>query len=263
VASVGGGGTITTEIANFADPTEVHALGDRLAGRLDRLDVLIHNAGALFRTRSATASGIEATVAVHLLAPYLLTERLRPLLAASAPSRVITMTSGGMYAQRFDLDDLVMTDQDYDGTVAYARAKRAQTVLTREWQRRYGNEGVDFHAVHPGWTDTPGLAAGLPAFSRLAHPLLRSPSAGADTLVWLAAAPAAWPAGGHLWLDRRPRAEFYLPWTWKPAAQRVADGLALWDWCKAAVGGRDPAGTTGRTACGKSNSGESGGSIGS
>ena len=60
------------------------------------------------------------------------------------------MTSAGMYTQRFELSTLVMGEAGYNGVVAYARAKRAQVVLTEEWQRRYGARGVDFHAVHPG-----------------------------------------------------------------------------------------------------------------
>jgi len=173
---------------------------------------------------------------VDLLAPYLLTERLLPLLSASWSGRVTTMTSGGMYTQRFALDDLVMPQNAYDGTVAYVRAKRAQVVLTHEWQRRYGNSGVDFHVTHPGWADTPGLTAGLPTFARLLHPLLRSPAEGADTAVWLAALPDDHPEGGALWLDRRRRGEYHLPWTRVTTARREADGLALWEWCRQQVG---------------------------
>jgi dehydrogenase/reductase SDR family protein 12 len=230
-----GGVGVTTELADFADLDAVGALADRLRDRLDRIDVLVHNAGALHRTFHTSPQGIEATVSLHLLAPYVLTERLLPLLGVSAPSRVITMTSGGMYSQRFALDQLVMNEKDYDGATAYARAKRAQVVLTHEWQRRYGPLGVDFHVVHPGWADTPGLTTGLPAFARVAHPLLRSAADGADTLVWLAGSSEGTPEGGRLWLDRRPRREYYVPWTWVPPRRRVADGVALWDWCREQV----------------------------
>ena len=226
-----GGAGVTTELADFGDLEDVAALADRLARRLDRIDVLVHNAGALLRKRATSPQGTEATATLHVLAPYVLTERLRPLLAASAPARVVTMTSGGMYTQKFALDELVMTEDTYDGATAYARAKRAQVVLTHEWQRRYGASGVDFHVVHPGWADTPGLASGLPTFARLAHPLLRSAHEGADTLVWLAGSTEGVHPGGRLWLDRRPRGEYYLPWTWVGPARRAADGLALWDWC--------------------------------
>ena len=234
------GARVTTELADLGDLDQVAALADRLSARLDRLDVLVHNAGALLRTRRTSPQGTEATVTVHLLAPYLLTERLLPRLAASAPSRVITMTSGGMYTQRFDLDDLVMPEDGYDGVVAYARAKRAQVVLTHEWQRRYGPEGVDFHVVHPGWTDTPGLTAGLPGFAGRLRPLLRPVADGADSLVWLSGSPVRTPDGGRLWLDRRPRGEYHLPWTRVAPVRQASDGYSLWEWCRRQVGDRLP-----------------------
>ena len=241
-ASSADGAEVTSELADLGDLDQVADLADRLAGRFERIDVLVHNAGALLRTRQTSPQGTEATVTVHLLAPYLLTERLLPRLASSAPSRVITMTSGGMYAQRFDLHQLVLPEDGYDGVVAYARAKRAQVVLTHEWQRRYGPEGVDFHIVHPGWTDTPGLTAGLPGFARRLRPLLRPVADGADSLVWLSGCPDRTPDGGRLWLDRRPRGEYHLPWTRVSSHQRAADGRALWAWCHQEVGDRLPPG---------------------
>jgi len=233
VAAAAQGRPVHTEIADLSDLTQVRALARRLADRLDRLDVVVHNAGALLAQRQETAQGIEATLAVHLLGPFVLTEELVGLLERSAPSRVLTMTSGGMYTQRFDLGDLEMGDGNYDGTVAYARAKRAQVVLTAEWQRRYGARGIDFYAVHPGWADTPGLAESLPGFHRLMGPILRRPEQGVDTVVWLAGQPAGTPPGGGLWLDRRPRGAYRLPWTVTPTERRAAEGEDLWAWCRA------------------------------
>ena len=83
-----------------------------------------------------------------------------------------------MYTQRFDLDTLEMGPDDYDGTVAYARAKRAQLVLMHEWVRRTPGTGVGFHAMHPGWADTPGIRESLPGFARVMGPLLRQPGTG-------------------------------------------------------------------------------------
>jgi len=229
---------VVTELADLGDLQQVADLADRIGDRLGHLDVLVHNAGALLHRWQASPQGVEATVAIHLLAPFVLTERLLPRLVGAAPSRVITVTSGGMYTQRFDLDHLESTPDGYDGTVAYARAKRAQVVLTHEWQRRHGHRGVGFHAVHPGWADTPGLTAGLPGFARRLGPLLRTPSEGADTMVWLSGGPDREPAGGRLWLDRRPRGEYRLPGTWVPAARAATDGSALWAWCLDRAGGR-------------------------
>jgi dehydrogenase/reductase SDR family member 12 len=219
----------TVEVADLEDLAQVRVVAAQIADRLPEIDALVNNAGALFRGRRQ-AAGFEATVALNLLSPFLLTELLLPALEA-ARGRVITVTSAGLYTQRFELSSLVVTGEGYDGTVAYARAKRAQVVLTEEWQRRYGNRGVAFHAVHPGWADTPGLSRGLPGFARVMKPWLRTPAAGADTAVWLAGRPAQATAGGRLWFDRQPRSPYRLPWTWASASRRRTDGAALWDWC--------------------------------
>ena len=97
-----------------------------------------------------------------------------------------------------------MTPSSYRGTVAYARAKRAQTVWVTGANARFGDR-VAFHLVHPGWTNTPGVDAALPGFATVTRPFLRSPAAGAADLVWLASTPPQVPAGGQLWLDRQPR----------------------------------------------------------
>jgi dehydrogenase/reductase SDR family protein 12 len=228
-----GPGEVTTELADLGDLEAVAALADRLAQRFAYIDVLVHNAGALTRSYRRAPNGHEWTVTVQVLAPYLLTERLWDRLVASS-ARVITMTSGGMYTQRFALDDLEMEEDRYDGVVAYARAKRAQVVLTGEWQRR-AQGALTFHAVHPGWADTPGLISGLPRFAKRLGPLLRTPALGADTAVFLAASPPGEPAGGHLWLDRRPRSEYRLPWTWSSPASRMEEGRTLWAWCERRV----------------------------
>jgi dehydrogenase/reductase SDR family member 12 len=226
ITQLGAEGTV--EVADLEDLSQVRAAAARMS-RLGEIDVLVNNAGALFRARRTVAGGFEATVALNLLSPYLLTELLGPALEA-AGGRVITITSAGLYTQRFQLSSLVMSREGYNGTVAYARAKRAEVVLTEEWQRRYGNRGVTFHTVHPGWADTPGLSQGLPGFARVMKPLLRTPAAGADTAAWLAGRPAP-AAGGRLWFDRQPRFPYRLPWTWASTRRRHTDGAALWNWC--------------------------------
>ena len=196
--------------------------------------------GALTKRYRATGSGLELTVAVQVAAPYLLTGLLLPALRAAAPSRVVQVSSGGMYTQRFDLGSVEMGPTDYDGTVAYARSKRAQLVLMHEWVRRTPGTGVRFHAMHPGWADTPGIHESLPGFSRVVGPLLRSPEQGADTAVWLAAAPAGVETTGGFWLDRRRRWEHRVPWT-RLSEQEFHDaGAALWAWCAERTGWDGP-----------------------
>ncbi len=222
---------IDTVLGDLSDLGSVQHIARTIVSRHPRVDVLVHNAGALLRDRTETRQGIEMTVAVHLLAPFLLTEELLPALRAAPHPRIITVSSGGMYTQRFELPGLEMPLDQYNGTVAYARAKRAQIVLTEEWQRRYGPEGFTFHAMHPGWVATPGLDTGLPLFGRIMKPLLRTPAEGADTIVWLAAGSPGSTHGGQFWCDRTPRSPYYLPGTRPGAARALIEGKALWKWC--------------------------------
>ncbi len=218
-------------LADMSRLDEVRAAADAFASSHDRLDVLVHNAGALTRRYTATDGGTELTVATQLVAPFLLSGLLLDRLRAAVPSRVIQVSSGGMYTQRFDLATLEMGPDGYDGTVAYAKVKRAQLVLMHEWVRRLDGAGLVFHAMHPGWADTPGIRSGLPGFARVMEPVLRTPDEGADTAVWLAAAPEAVLANGHFWLDRRPRWEHKVPWTRLDEASFVQAGRDLWQWC--------------------------------
>jgi dehydrogenase/reductase SDR family member 12 len=162
-----------------------------------------------------------------VLGPFLLTNCLSGLLAASAPSRVITVSSGGMYTRRLDVDDLQSERGDYDGATAYAKTKRAQVVLTELWSQRLAGSGISFHSMHPGWADTPGIASSLPRFHRVVGPLLRDPAEGADTIVWLGAAAEPEHAPGRFWHDRRPRPTHRVPWTRETEEER----RRLWRAC--------------------------------
>jgi len=142
-------------LGDLGELDQVRALAAEFTAGHGRLDVLVHDAGALLMHYRATSTGNEVTVASQVAGPYLLTGLLLALLRASAPSRVIQVSSGGMYTERYELDKLEMEPSVYDGTVAYARAKRAQLVLMNEWARRSTGSGVVFHAMNPGWADTP------------------------------------------------------------------------------------------------------------
>lgn len=229
-----GGGDVDFEVTDLSELTAVRRTAEVLNESGRPVDVLVHNAGALTRHYETTSEGSERTVAAHVLGPFLLTHLLLPLLHQArvergVPARVITVSSGGMFAQRFDLARLESGPEGYDGVVAYARAKRAQLVLNHEWARRIGPDRVLFHAMHPGWADTPGVASSLPGFHRIMGPLLRTPAQGADTMVWLASSAEAGRSSGRFWLDRRQRWEHKVPWT-RPADARL-DQDRLWGWC--------------------------------
>jgi NAD(P)-dependent dehydrogenase (short-subunit alcohol dehydrogenase family) len=199
-------------IADMSSISSVRHAVEHILATEKRLDVLVDNAGAIYPERRETPEGIEQTLAVLVCGPFALTSGLMPLLSESG-GQVVAVTSGGMYAQAVQLDDLQWRTRPYDGTRAYAQAKRVQVALIREWARRCVDSGVSFNAMHPGWADTPGLAEALPGFYRLMWPLLRSAREGSDTIAWLATTPELPVTGGRLYLDRRPRPFDRLPQT--------------------------------------------------
>ena len=223
-----GNNAISSIAADVGRYDEVRHLADRVLQDHDRLDVLIHNAGALSNEYEEAPDGTEATVASQVVGPFLLTGLLLERLADSAPSRVLTMSSGGMYTTGLRVSGLQMSPDDYKGTEQYARAKRAQVTLNEMWAERFGHLGVHFHALHPGWADTPGVESALPMFGKVMGPLLRTPEQGSDTLVWLAADDTAIETNGQFWLDRRQRDIHKLPSTRK--ADTADKRRRLWEW---------------------------------
>lgn len=225
-----GSGRITPVIADLSDQQAVTRAASTMLARHDQIDALLHNAGTLNTRRLTSPDGSELTVASQVLGPFLLTAKLLPALMRSPSARVVTMSSGGMYTVPLRVDSLEMDAASYRGPKQYALAKRAQVTLNEMWAERAAGTSVRFHAMHPGWVDTPGLTDSLPRFRRLTAPLLRTAEQGADTLVWLAA-DDGWPAhsSGGFWLDRRPRGIHRL------RATRSSDTPerrgSLWRWC--------------------------------
>jgi short-subunit dehydrogenase len=109
--------------------------------------------------------------------------------------------------------------QPWDGASAYARHKRALMVLTQSWAEELAPGGVTVHAMHPGWAETQGVVRSLPGFHRITRPWLRTPEEGADTIVWLAAAPEVAKTTGGFWFDRERHPSVVLPWTAPSASQ--------------------------------------------
>jgi NAD(P)-dependent dehydrogenase (short-subunit alcohol dehydrogenase family) len=224
-------------VADMGSLASVRTAAERILSTETRLDVLVDNAGAIFSERTDGPDGIEATLALLVVGPFVLVSSLLPLLRRTPGSRVIAVTSGGMYTQGLHLDDLEWRREGYSGSRAYARAKRAQVALTREWARRLAGTGVSFATMHPGWADTPGVSASLPGFYGALGPLLRTPAEGADTIVWLASDADPEASSGRLFLDRRSRPLDRVPATRVSAADR----RALWDAIVRLTGDADPA----------------------
>lgn len=211
---------INIELADMSLMKDVHLLADRLLEADKPVDILINNAGALFNPRKQTTEGLEQSFALLLLGPYILTERLHPLLSKSESARVVNVLSGGMYSQKIQVSDLQSERGKYSGSTAYARAKRGLMILTEEWAKRWQSDDICVSAMHPGWVDTPGVVNALPEFYRVTKRLLRTPEQGADTITWLSAAKEAGKVSGKFWLDREQHPSHLSKRTIETAAQR-------------------------------------------
>jgi NAD(P)-dependent dehydrogenase (short-subunit alcohol dehydrogenase family) len=173
-----------------------------------RLDVLINNVGGYWATRHLTADGLERTFALNHLSPFLLTNLLLDRLKASAPARVVTVSSNAQAMGRIDFDDL-QGEHRYSGGRAYNQSKLANVLFTYELARRLEGSGVTANALHPGVVRTAfGAEDPTPAMKaliRLVLPFMKTPAQGAATSIHLASAPGLQAVTGQYFANRRPK----------------------------------------------------------
>jgi len=205
IAATTGNQRLHVLLADLAAQAQVRRLAEQVRDRADRLHVLVNNAGLVLYRRRATEDGLEWTFAVNHLAPFLLTNLLLDLLRASAPSRVVTVTSGAQALGRIDFEDL-QGERRYRGQRAYNQSKLANVMFTYELARRTEGTGVTATGVHPGVVRT-SFGSGGPLLYRvltpLARPFMKGPGQGADTVVWLASSPEVEGGNGRYFTRRR------------------------------------------------------------
>lgn len=229
------GAVVGVTVADTGDLDAMRAAGTSLAERHSSIDALVHNAGALDAEHGYASCGIERTLASQVVGPFVLSAALHDRLAAARPGRIVWVSSGGMYSETLSVAALDIRPAGYRGTVAYARAKRAQVTLTEMMAARIDPGEIVVHAMHPGWALTPGVERSLPTFRRIMGPFLRTPEQGADTLVWLVADDGApLDTTGGFWLDRRRRSLHKRPGT--RASDTAAERNRLWEWVTTAAG---------------------------
>ena len=143
------GHQVIPHVADVTDASAVAALAARLRREFRRVDILINNAGVILLQRQVTEDGLEMTLAVNHLAPFLLTSLLLDLLKKSAPARILTMSSTVHYDARIDLDKL-QSERGYNGVVAYKDSKLGNVLFTLELAERLRGSGVTANCLHPG-----------------------------------------------------------------------------------------------------------------
>lgn len=213
IISATGNPNIEFVVADLSLLSEVRRMAAELHRRLDRLDVLINNAGMMpGRERMVTPEGFEQTMAVNLLAPYLLTGLLLDLLRQAPEGRVIMVSSSAhKQSARPDFSDWLQ-EKDYSPLRAYGNAKLFLILVTQRLATLLPGLGihqVTVNAMHPGavashFSVDSDLAPVLRLLGRLARSFFRTPEKGAETMVWLATAETMKGISGNYFIDCRP-----------------------------------------------------------
>jgi retinol dehydrogenase 14 len=199
------GGSVELILADLAVQAEVRRLAEEFRVRHDRLDVLVNNAGLVQSERTETPDGIETTLAVNHLAPFLLTNLLLDLLKKSAPSRIVTVSSEAQRWGTMDFEDL-QSRRNYKGMPVYGMTKLANIMFTCELAERLKGTGVTSTCVHPGAVNTrfgTSDRGPMTLLFRLSKPFMRTPEQGADTLIYLASSREVEGISGKYYSDRK------------------------------------------------------------
>lgn len=186
-----GSPTVEFMLADLSVQNEVRQLAEQFRSRYRHLDVLVNNAGAIFRKRQETVDGIEMTFALNHLSYFLLTNLLLNTIKASAPSRIINVSSESQRRAKMNFDD-IQGRKKYSAMNAYGQSKLANVLFTYELARRLEGSGVTVNTLHPGFVATnlgENMEGIFGLFVRLLHLFAISSEQGAQTSIYLATSP--------------------------------------------------------------------------
>ncbi len=201
--------TVEFLLGDFSSFASIRALAEKVIATYPRLDVLVNNAGTVFKDQGKTRDGIEQTFAVNHLGYFLLTNLLLDLLVKSAPARIVSVASGGHYQGTMDLDDLGYEKGGYSIMKAYNRSKLGNVMMTRSLAKRLEGKGVTANTLHPGvvatniWTGAPGWSKPLLALVRAL--VMITPEEGGHTITHLATSPEVEGKSGLYFEKNQPK----------------------------------------------------------
>jgi NAD(P)-dependent dehydrogenase (short-subunit alcohol dehydrogenase family) len=192
--------------ADLSSQQSIRRAASEITERYFQLHVLINNAGIIYPRREVTADGLEMQFAVNHLAYFLLTNLLLPSLVAGSPSRIVNVSSGAHTHTQLDFDDL-QSEKRYDPQEVYSRTKLANILFTYELARRIKDSGVTVNCLTPGVVATRMLAdyMGVPRTGRAVDSTFgATPAEGAETSIYLAAAPEVESVSGKYFVRKKP-----------------------------------------------------------
>ncbi len=180
-------------LADLSSQQSIRQLAQDFKQRYSQLHVLINNAGVFNLTRHETVDGLEMTFTVNQLAPFLLTNLLLDVIKASAPARIINVSSAAHEIGYIKLDDL-QSKQHYRPMRAYGQSKLALLLFSYELARRLEGTGVTVNSLHPGFVTTNIGQGNISSFARTVTKSILSllgvsPEEGARTSMYLASSP--------------------------------------------------------------------------
>lgn len=198
-------------LADLSSISATKALAEEYRSKFDRLDVLVNNAGAIFMTRGETVDGFENTFALnHLVGYFYLTNLLLDVIVASAPARIVSVSSGAHSFGGMNFDDL-QGKEKYSGWLAYGQSKLANVLFTYELARRLEGTGVTANALHPGFVasnfgrtnnrESTLQRVGL----RMSQIMAVSEEKGAATSIYLATSPEVEGVTGKYFQNCKPK----------------------------------------------------------
>ncbi|MCB8966722.1 MAG: SDR family oxidoreductase [Ardenticatenaceae bacterium] len=217
-----GNGQVTLLLADLSSQASIRQLVTDFHAKYDRLHVLVNNAGAIFMQRQETVDGLEMTFALNHLNYFLLTNLLLDTLKASAPARIVNVSSGAHYGGQIAFDDLQLR-QNYRVFAAYSMSKLANVMFTYELARRLAGTGVTANCLHPGFVGS-NFAKNNGLLARLTMVLMRpfalSPEKGAETSIYLASSAAVDGVSGKYFTRKKPQKSSSASYD-EAAAQRL------------------------------------------
>ena len=178
-------------LADLSVQKEVRQLTEDFTGKFKRLDILVNNAGAVFNKRIETVDGLEMTFALNHLGYFLLTNLLLGTIKASAPSRIINVSSDAHKGAKINFDDIQGTKK-YGVMRAYGQSKLANILFTYELARKLEGSGVTSNALHPGFVASSfgsNMSGAFRLILRFLQLFAMSSENGAETSIYLATSP--------------------------------------------------------------------------